>query len=171
MPPGRRRYEEWLSRYFANLSNSFLRWQAPALGASVICGDDVQLGLDAALREGLADNFADCRSVAARKSQDGRARAAQADTEQIRMLQSQYFGETRHKGSAVGLMPAIVKEARVEIHLAGEKLRGQDGGALQVMNRISARVLAGQDRSSLFRRKRVVRYDQDKLRSSGTGHE
>ena len=141
--------------------------QAPPFGSPVIGGENVRLGLDAALREGLPDKFADCGSIGAHKSQDGRSRAAQAGPEQIRMLQSQDFGETRYEAGAMRLMPAIVKEARVEIHLAGEKLRGQDGGALQVINRIRARVLARQDRSSLFRRQRVVRYDQDKLKVFG----
>jgi hypothetical protein len=54
------------------------------------------LGVDAAVREGLPDKFADGGSIGAHKSQDGGSRATEAYPQNVRVLNAEHLRQARH---------------------------------------------------------------------------
>src|SRR5207248_8685909 len=104
----------------------------------------MDLRLDAVLRERLTNLLPDGLRAAANKSQYRGPGPAQTNPEQVRVFQAQDFLQARDQRSAVGLVPAIVKERALQFRLAGTKLSGQDRHPLQVVDRVRAGVLRGQ---------------------------
>src|SRR5437660_9867324 len=92
----------------------------------------MDLRLDAVMRERLTNLLPDGQRVAANEGQYRGPCPAQADPEQVGVLQAQSLREARYQRSAIGLGPAIVEEAALQLRLAGHKLSGQDRDSRRV---------------------------------------